>query len=441
VLALALTACTEGDPDPDPSPSPSVSESTDSSPIRLHLAVYGEPGELKVFSSLVEDFDAERPDVDVTLDTYRDHTEAVRSYRAGGPYPDVFLVSRADLAWLQEQERVRPVDELLDERGVNFSATYARDTLEAFASDNGLQCLPYAVSPTMLYVNRDLVDFDTMAARGLDVTDDPTRWSWEQFEAAVRFAARPRRDTWGVYLEPTLAQLAPFVYAAGGNLYDDPVAPTTMAFSSGDTQAALEQILPLFRNQRLMPTPEEVDGRSPVELFEDGEVGMIVGSRDLTPTFRKTLGVDFDVMPIPSIARTQTTGEVSGVCLSSETADADLAADLLMATFSTEAITRIARRGYLVPANVEVAQSVAFLQPGMQPANAAAFNRSVRDLVVAPPEVDQADLDEAVGDDIRALLEQPVIDVESLGGLIDAHSTALLAPETESPSATTSSSP
>ncbi len=438
LLSLGLTACTQDDPEPGPSPSASTSPPSSENPATLRLAIYGNEDELAVYDSFVRGFDAARPEVEVILDTYRDHTEAIRAYRAGGRFPDVFMVSRSDLAWLREQERLQPVDQLLDERGVNFSATYARDTLEAFASDNGLSCLPYAVSPTLLYVNRELVDFEQMALRGLDVPDDPVRWSWEEFEAAVRFAARPRRNTWGIYLEPTLAQLSPFVYAAGGDLFDDQQAPTTMTFSDGDTLAALEQILPLFRNQRLMPTPDEVLDRTPVELFEAGEVGMIVGSRELTPRFRENVDVDFDVMPIPSIARTQTTGEVSGICLSAEARDLDLAADLLMTAFSTESISRISHLGYLVPANVEVAQSDRFLQPGRQPLNSAAFNRGVRDLVVFPAEVDATALDKAVGDDVRALLEQPVIDLETLAGLIDEHSLEVLAPETEteSPSAT-----
>ncbi|MFN7137642.1 MAG: hypothetical protein ACK4MU_09030, partial [Thermomonas sp.] len=48
------------------------------------------------------------------------------------------------------------------------------------------------------------------------------------------------------------------------------------------------------------------------------------------------------------------------------------------------AAREVARAGRMVPANLEVAESVAFLQPGLQPANAGVFNVAVRDIVLSP---------------------------------------------------------
>ena len=88
--------------------------------------------------------------------------------------PDVFLVSRRDLRWFTESELTRPVDTLLDERGVDFGDVYSRDALEAFSSDNRLQCMPYGVSPQVVFYNEDLVDFVRMELRGLDVPGRPS---------------------------------------------------------------------------------------------------------------------------------------------------------------------------------------------------------------------------------------------------------------------------
>ena len=121
--------------------------------------------------------------------------------------PDVFLVSRRDLRWFVENGLTAPVDTLLDERGVDFGDVYSRDALEAFSSDNRLQCMPYGVAPQVVFYNENMVDFNRMEIRGFDVPADHRRWSWDQFVTAAKFAARPFRDTKGVAIDPTLARV------------------------------------------------------------------------------------------------------------------------------------------------------------------------------------------------------------------------------------------
>ena len=83
-----------------------------------------------------------------------------------------------------------------------------------------------------------------MRDRGLDAPDeDATSWTFEQFAAAAEFATRPRRGTKGVHIAPTLPGLAPFIESGGGSVFDDAVDPTSLAFSSDDSQAALERTL------------------------------------------------------------------------------------------------------------------------------------------------------------------------------------------------------
>ena len=100
-----------------------------------------------------------------------------------------------DLGQLTEADTTQPVDELLDERGVDFGDRYSRDAVEAFSVDDQLQCMPYAVSPMVIYYNTDLIDFDKMQRRGLDAGDPraTTGWTFEQFAAAAQFATRRRK--------------------------------------------------------------------------------------------------------------------------------------------------------------------------------------------------------------------------------------------------------
>ena len=79
-----------------------------------------------------------------------------RGFDAGTP-PDLFLTRQTSLPTLMADDRVQPVDELLEERGVQFGDNYQRLGLEAFAADAALQCMPNDVSPYVVFYNKRLL--------------------------------------------------------------------------------------------------------------------------------------------------------------------------------------------------------------------------------------------------------------------------------------------
>ncbi|MEZ5091930.1 ABC transporter substrate-binding protein [Nocardioides sp.] len=441
-LLTGLAACS-GDPEP-PKPSPSA---TPTKKPELTFGVFGPEAEVAAFTEVADQY-ASANDVSVDVVSYSSSEAAARAYRAGGP-PDVFLLSQRDLAPMTAGKLLRPVDELLDERGVSFGDTYSRDALEAFAVDNSLTCIPYAVSPMVIYYNTDLIDFPTMVERGLDAPEPPegelpTGWNFDQFTAAAEFATRPRRDTRGVYIDSTLAGLSPFIYAGGGKVFDDKADPTSLAFSDDSTRSALETTLPLLRDAQVTPTAKQLAGTDATTLFEEGKLGMIAGYRSLVPRLRAAPGLHFDVMPMPSIKRTATVGDVTGLCMSADTEEVSAAANFLVSVLSDESVAQVVRQGYTVPANVKVASSDDFLQPGREPANAAVFRTSVRRIEIPPLLDSWSDLENAVADSLRQLVTVPVLDEETMNRLteqIDLDSQTVLSPPEESPSDSPSGTP
>ena len=178
-----------------------------------------------------------------------------------GNAPDAFLTSRIDLGQLVDAEALQPVSLLLDERGVDFGDRFSRDAVDAFAMDDELQCMAYSVSPMVIYYNTDLVDFDKMERREFDVptADDEgvrDRWTLAEFGAAAQFASR-RGDKRGVWIDPTLQGLAPFIYSGDGEVFDDDREPTSLAFSDDNTREALSETLAILRDptHHARPTP------------------------------------------------------------------------------------------------------------------------------------------------------------------------------------------
>ncbi len=183
------------------------------------------------------------------------------------------------------------------------SATTTRATRsQAFSADDRLQCMPYGISPMVIFYNNDLVDFDRMeAARPRRAR--PTRTGAQLDLRPVRRGGRlrdparagaPRASTSSRRCEA----LAPFIYSGGGQVFDDDDDPTSLAFSDGDTRDALERTLELLRDPHA--DPERGAARRsapPLEWFERGKLG---DDRRLprrwSPSCGRSQGLDFDVI-------------------------------------------------------------------------------------------------------------------------------------------------
>jgi multiple sugar transport system substrate-binding protein len=415
-------------------------------PTELTFGTWGASDEVSALQDVIDVFNSLYDDSDVQIRSWRDHDQFVEAVQHGADLADVFTVYRSVLAWLQSEDLNQPVDELLDERGVDFGDGYSRDALEAFAADNRLQCMPYGVSPKVIFYNTELIDFEQMRQRELlaPSNDDHKGWNFDQFTAAAKFATRQRLHTRGVYIDPTIEGLSPFIYSGGGDPYNDDTTPTSLAFSSDGSRAALERTLELLRNPHLTPTEKQLARHTPLELFEKGRLAMIEGDRTLVPELRQVQGLEFDVMPMPSLGSSATVGDVTGLCISRTAASAAKAADLLAYLTSTDAVIQVVRSGYLAPANLGVAFSDDFLQPGRLPEHSAVFNSAVRSMRDVPLLETWDELEEAVARSLQQLVYAPgVLDLDAMTAQIDEESRAVLDPEsvTESPSPDESESP
>lgn len=446
-VALATAACTgDAEPEPQPTKSPTKSGKPPVKPRQVTFGAYGSEEEVAAFQSVVDAFNAASSTRTVTLKSWPDHESALEDVLAGNA-PDAFLTSRIDLDQLVDADALQPVSLLLDERGVDFGDRFSRDAVDAFAMDDELQCMAYSVSPMVIYYNTDLVDFDKMERRDYDVptADDEgnrDRWTLAEFGAAAQFASR-RGDKRGVWIDPTLQGLAPFIYSGDGEVFDDDREPTSLAFSDDNTREALSETLAILRDPTLTPTNAQLARATPVQLFKRGELAMIAGFRNLVPELRDAEDLDFDVLPMPTIDSRATVGDISGLCLSNDSQVQGDAADFIAYAVSDAAIATVASTGYIVPANTEVAASDDFLAPTREPAHSGVFNASIRYMEV-PPFIDRREeLVEAVTPLLERLVTAPgVLDLDLVTEQIDQASQTILSPEeTESPTESPSESP
>jgi multiple sugar transport system substrate-binding protein len=399
-------------------------------PTLLTFAVYGPPQVVTAYTKIAADFSAEHPDTVVNVrpyDTREQADEALAQQRQAGTAPDAFLASLDDLPDLVETKAVRQLDELLGERHVDFGDGYQRDSLEAFSADDALQCMPVDVSPLVVYFNRDLVSLAGLTGPGERPITPEGGWSIDQFKAAAQQATRGRVR--GVYVAPDLAQVAPFIWSGGGHVVDDLESPTTLTLADGTSASALEKLLEVVRNPQTTFNQAQIARRSAVQRFKTGSLAMMLGYRDLTPELRMQVNLRFDVMPLPKVGTRATSGRSTGLCLSSTSEHPEKTADFLAYAVSDDAMALLASTGYVVPTNLDVVNSDAFLQPSEMPASAAVFPSMVRSIHSLPTVPTWPAVAATTAQLLTGLFYDPVIDplVDRLKA-IDAASAPLFTP-------------
>lgn len=430
VVLVGMLALSNGSEDKEPTsgatPTPRVTD--------IEFAVWGSAAEIEAYQGVVDDYSASSKDTNVTLASWPDAAAMLEDLRSGAAKPDLYLLPRSELAETIAEKRNRPLLDLALEREIPIGDDFARDAVSAFSVDDDLQCMPYTTSPMVIYYNNELVDFEAMAEAGLPTpAEDHTEWNFAEFRAAAEFASRPRQKTRGVYIEPTLRGLAPFIYSGGGKIFDDESEPKSLALGEDDSTGALRQTLELLRDPRLTLSTKQLEQRPALEWFKRGRLAMIAGFRDITPELRATEGLSFDVLPMPSLGADQTVGELNGVCLApGRPARVESSANFLSYLVSDEAVARVADTGYIQPTKLTVAFSPDFLQPGLAPENSMVFNNVVPSIVLQPLLQDDEELYSLITPDIQALLTMPVLsDLQEVLRAIDEKSRSLLDPDYE----------
>ena len=442
LIALVAAACTSpADPAPSPSEAPTsapTSPTTAPGPVTLRFAVYGEPGVVAAYREMARTYTTEHPDVTVKVEAAADavtsEDKVDRAFDAGTP-PDLFLARQTELASLEGAGRVQPVDELLEERGVQFGDNYQRLGLQAFAGDAALQCMPNDVSPYVVFYNKRLVVPRTVTVPDEDTPPSPERgWKWEQFVAAARAASRD--NVKGLFLPPALSTLIPLVRSAGADVMDDPKVPTTLTLADEGTRPVLEDVLSVARDPRLAPTARQLARQDAVTRFENGRLAMMIGTRALVPRLREKVDLHFDVFPLPSLGRARTLADITGYCVTQGTEHLPETIDFLAYVSGDDASKTLAATGAVVPANLAALHSSEFVEPSRFPRNAEVFDQVIRRADPMPSAPGWPDVVSQTQPFLDRMFYSPVVNLDTLLPRIDEVSVRFLTPPT--PSATPS---
>ena len=431
MAAMAATGCTtRSAPDTTgPSDAPNSTTSGDdpgrAGPVTLRFGVSGDEVLHATYTKLGRVYTNERPEV--TIEIVRMQGGAALTGELRADPPDVFVANSEAAPQLVVDRLVQPIDQLLEARGVTFGDDYQRLGLEAFSAEQALQCMPYDVSPLVVFYNPGLVPFQRLIEPGATPLSTSTGWAWEQFARAARLMSR--QGVKGAYVASELDTLMALTRSAGADIVDDPQVATTLTFADDSTRSALEEILAVVRDPEITPTVAQLEKADSIRRFARERVGMMFGRRALVPELRQRADFEFDVFPLPRLARTRSVSDVTGLCLSATTEHTEAAADFLAFATQDRGAEILAESGAVVPAHLPTLNSVAFTQPGDAPSSALVFQEAVQRSYLVPANPDWPELQAAVAPDLMRMFDDPVIELDVLLPRIDAKSRQILAPQ------------
>jgi len=360
----------------------------------VSVLLFGDPEELQAYRALIEDFEAQS-DVEIDLVEASDRDDLIARLStsiAGGSPPDAFLLNYRYYGQFAASGSIAPLDDRIASSDGLAAEEFYPVAMDAFRWQDEQLCLPQNVSSLAVYYNVDMFE-------EYDVTEPPDDWTWnDMVQTAVTLTRDDRGnqvvgteseagsvvDVYGLGVEASMIRLAPFVWSNGGEVTDDPDAPTRFTLEMPEAQEALRSFLDLRIAYGVVPTDAEVEALDDESRFTDGKLAMLLSSRRATTTFRSIEDFEWDVAPLPVFAEQVGILHSDAFCITSESDRQDEAWSFIEYALSAEGQEALVETGRTVPSNIEVSQSDAFLDQGLPPSRSQVFLDAVEDVRATP---------------------------------------------------------
>jgi multiple sugar transport system substrate-binding protein len=336
--------------------------------------VFGEPEEVAAYTSVVEAFEAQTDTVEVELivaSSRSDLLTRISTAIAAGSPPELFLVNYRFYGQFASKGALAPLTERFEAAPDFHPDDFYPVALDAFRWGDEQMCLPQNVSSLAVYYNKDL-----FAEAGIDEPADS--WTWfEMVDAAaaltVDIDVDGTIDQHGLGVDPGIIRVVPFIWSAGGEVFDDELQPTRYTLDNAPAIRAIQQFIDLRAGLGLIPSDQEMESEELESRFLNGRLGMYMSSRRAVPHLRSIEDFEWDVAPIPTNGQPANVLHSDAFCLTADSKNHDAAWEFVHFALGVEGASILATTGRTVPSRIEVAESPAFLDPSSPPSRAQVF--------------------------------------------------------------------
>ncbi|MDP9359748.1 MAG: sugar ABC transporter substrate-binding protein [Chloroflexota bacterium] len=377
-------------------------------PREVTFAFWGDPAEEDAYTEVIDTFSETVPGIEVDA-SYTpgqgDYQTKISTDFASGNPPDVFLINYRRFGQYAARGALEPLGPRLRASETLREEEFYPIVLDAFRyRGEELTCIPQNVSSLVVYFNQALFE-----AAGVPLP--APGWTWDDFVAAAKALTVDQdgdgeTDQHGLGVEPSMIRYAPFIWAAGGEIVDNPDNPTKLTIDTPEAIAGIQWFMDLgIQNHNVVPMEAEVLAEDDESRFMNGTTAMLLQSRRVVPTLREIDDFTWDVAPLP----VGPAGQVGilhsdAFCMAAEAEDKEAAWAFIEYAVGPQGQKILAETGRTVPSLRSVAESPAFLgadllpgveAPGAAPASSEVFLETIPQIRRVPsistwPEVEEA---------------------------------------------------
>ncbi len=366
MFVWTLAACAPVAQPPVP-PAPAAPEH------EIVLMLSEAPEALAGYQQIVDEFAKARPNLKVTLNNIPDSGEFLKrlaaDFAANTP-PDVFIINYRRFGQFAIKGALEPIDAYLAQSQALKLNDYYPAAVEAFQFNGQQYCLPQNLSSLEVYYNKNLF-------AAANVPPPAANWSRADFLNAARAMTKTENGQtvqYGLGIDPVTLRLAPFIWAHGGELVDDPTNPTKLALDSAPAREAFQWFVDLQVKEHVVPSKTDEATEKSLSRFQHGTVAMFLQSRAITPELRETIkDFEWDVAPLPRDTNIASVLHSDGYCLTA--GSKNKAAAWAFVEFAGGAAGQkiIVASGRTVPSLKQVAESPLFLNAQLPPASSHVY--------------------------------------------------------------------
>ncbi|ALM75819.1 extracellular solute-binding protein [Thermococcus barophilus] len=236
-----------------------------------------QPNEAQVFESIIEEFMAEYPSIEIVLEQKPNLEDALKAAIPAGKGPDLFIWAHDWIGKFAEAGLLEPIDEYITPDILNKFSGMAKEAIEY---DGHYYAMPFAAETVALIYNKKMVS-------------EPPK-TFDEMKAIMEKYYKPDEEKYGIAYPINAYFISAWAHAFGGYYFDDKTKQPGL-----DKPETIKGFEFFFKNifPYMAPTG---DYNTQQAIFLEGRAPMMVNGPWSIGSVKKA-GIDFGVVPLPPI--------------------------------------------------------------------------------------------------------------------------------------------
>lgn len=319
-------------------------------------------GDGSYMDSIISDYNNKKPTMGVKsiMLVWADYYTKLQTAVAAGKGPDIGVSHVSKLPELVDQGAVVPINDYLDQLGVDLSTMYSENSMKSVTFDGSIYAVPLDTHAEIMYFNKNILE---KAGVTLNVNGQLDISSLDEFKAVLdKIKAVLPSDSSPLALpnagdDPYRLWWATYFQMGGTDLVSTDGSKITLDVDKA--VAAAEFVKSLYDDGYIL---EGIDDHQ--ALFQSGKAGILFGGTWATGAFESTEGLNFGAQAFPKLFDNDSCWADSHTLIipfnKSRTEEETLEAVKFIVAASSEGGATWAKSGQ-IPSNLKVLESQEYL--------------------------------------------------------------------------------